>query len=340
MAVRITLDNFTPATVPADGWIVGYRILGSGSPYTIVGPFVALPIEIDTAHPGGTLYEGYITRDCGALTSTQYFWQTPCDCTNAGVGYTISVSGTQCQKEETTAATVTNSGYCYAASTNTVYSTFGSRIYNPGFDSTTINLDPITADPFVFADLTLAGQWNNAASSASVGPLNREGVWIDSDCNGVPNALGFGVQTTIGYNYNNGLLVNKTIFVGVAGDNQFKVVVNGTLIVDSGAAGDKQFKLWHIIPITVIPGANFINVIGTGDGSVNDTIGMVVYDNTAAEIAAATTDLDLNIAFASSVARGTTIDVATCPATYSLDTSGGSGNYICRRTLFGICNAA
>lgn len=340
MAVRITLDNFTPATVPADGWIVGYRILGSGSPYTIVGPFVALPIEIDTVDAAGTLYEGYITRDCGALTSTQFFWQTPCDCTNAGVGYVISPSGVQCQKEETTAATITNSGYCYAASTNTVYSSFGSRIYNPGFDDTTLNLNPLTADPFVFADLTLAGQWNNPTSSASIGPLNREAVWIDSDCNGVPNALGFGVQTTISCSYNNGLLVNKTIFVGVAGDNQFKVIVNGNLIVDSGAVGDKQFKLWHIIPITVVPGTNFINVVGTGDGSVNDCIGMVVYDNTAAEIAAATTDLDLTIVFASSAARGTTIDVATCPVGYSLDTSGGSGNYICRRTLFGICNAA
>lgn len=338
MANTITLDNFTPADVPADGWKVGYKILGSGDPYTEAGPFMSAPIIIDTSDPGGTLYEGYIIRDCGDLESIQYFWQTPCDCTNAGEGYVVSPSGDRCELNETTAPTITSSGYCFAASQNAVYGEFESRIYNPGFSTATLNLNPVTADAFVYADLMLAGQWANPGLSISTGPLNREGVWIDTDCNGTKDPLGAGVQTTIGHLFNN-TGATRTIFVGVGADNQFQVVVNGTQVADSGTVGDKQFKIWHIIPITVVPGPNYINVIGTGDGSVNDAIGMVVYDNTAAEIASAGSDLALNIAFASHSLRGTSLDVATCPSGWSLDTSGGQGNYICRRTTYGICNA-
>lgn len=346
MAVRITLDNFTPATVPVNGWTVGYRILGSVTPYTVVGPFMSLPINIDTTDPGGTLYEGYIVRNCGTISSAQFFVQTPCDCTNAGVGYVISPGGLQCELNETTPPTITNSGYCLATSQNGAYTNYCSRIYTNAFVDATLAIDPFTivplgggADPGIFQQLTLANQWVNGGASSTIGPLNREGVWIDSDCNGTKDALGAGVQTTIAYAYNNPG-APKTIYVGVGADNQFQVVVNGTTVATFGTGGDYQFKVWHIIPISVVTGVNYINVIGTGDGSVNDAIGMVVYDNTAAEIAAATSDLDLNIPFASHSLRGTSFDVATCPVGYSLDTSGGQGNYICRRTTYGICNAA
>jgi len=338
MSNTLTLSAPTPAGVPVDGWMVGYKILGSPGAYTIVGPFVVMPININTLDPGGTLYEGYIQRDCGVLTSTNFFWQTPCNCVNTGVSYVVSPSGNQCQLNETVAATITNSGYCLATSQANVYSSFESRVYNPGFLTATLNLAPATPNALVYSDLTLAGQWANLGLSSVIGPLNREGVWIDSDCNGSKNALGVGVETTIGYVFNN-IGVARTIFVGVGADNQFQVVVNGTQVADSGILGDLQFKIWHIIPIDVVPGPNYINVIGTGDGSVNDAIGMVIYDNTAAQISAAGNDLDLNIPFASHSLRGTTFDVATCPGTYSLDTSGGSGTYICRRTTYGICNA-
>ena len=346
MAVRITLDNFTPATVPVNGWTVGYKILGSGGPYTVVGPFMSLPITIDTTDPGGTLYEGYIVRNCGSETSSQFFVQTPCDCTNAGVGYVVSPDGLQCELNETTPPTITNSGYCLATSQNGAYSNYCSRIYTSSFTNLTLQIDPYTILPLgggsnagIFQQLITSGQWANDTASSTLGPLNREGVWIDSDCDGDKDPLGVGVQTTIAYSYNN-VGAPKTIYVGIGADNQFQLVVNGNIIATFGTGGDYQFKVWHIIPINVITGPNLINVIATGDGSVNDAVGMVVYDNTAAEIAAAASDLDLNIPFASHSLRGTSFDVATCPSGYSLDTSGGQGNYICRRTTYGICNAA
>lgn len=345
MGVRITIDNIVPAAVPTDGWTVGYRILGSLGPYTVISGFMALPIEIDTLDPDGTLYEGYIIRDCGAEESTQFFWETPCDCANTGVGYTVTAGGDQCELIEEQEPTITSSGYCLATSQNAVYSSYCSRIYTPSFTDLTMQIDPFTivpfgagTDPGIFQQLNLVNQWENSGASSTLGPLNREGVWIDSDCDGDKDPLGVGVQTTIAYSYNN-VGAPKTIYVGVGADNQFQVVVNGNIIATFGTGGDYQFKVWHIIPINVVTGPNLINVIATGDGSVNDAVGMVVYDNTAAEIAAAASDLDLNIPFASHSLRGTSFDVATCPVGWSLDTSGGVGNYVCRRTTYGICNA-
>lgn len=335
MAYNLVLSAPTPGTVPADGWKVGYKILGSGGAYTTAGPFMSMPITITTGDPIGTLYEGYIKRDCGSLESIDYFWQTPCNC--VGTGYAESPGGKSCEKHETTAATVTNSGYCLATSQEGAYSQYGARIYTSSF----IDADVITVFPGAgpsFYGTSTDPYFANGASLATEGPLNREGVWIDSDCDGDKDSLGSGVQTTVGYIYNNPG-APKTIYVGIGGDNQFALVVNGTTIVTSPLGGDLQFKIWHIFPVDVVTGPNYINGIGTGDGSVNDSIGMVVYDETdPAVIQSATNDSEVTIAFASHSLRGTSFDVATCPSDYSLDTSGGSGNYICRKTTYKNCN--
>lgn len=337
MAYQFTLSGIVPAPAPADGWKVGYRILGSGSPYTLAGPFMSQPITIPVADPVGTLYEGYITRDCGTLESTQFFWQTPCNC--VGAGYVVAPSGTQCQNVQTQPPTVTNPGYCLAISQDGAYCNDGARIYNPGFTATTLNMAFGSSDPAIAAELLATPLWRNPTANLTDGPLNREGVWIDSDCDGTRDALANGTQTTIAYVFNNVAGVSRTIHVGVGADNRFQLIVNGTQIVDTGAAGNRQFKVWHLMPITVVPGANYINVVATGDGSVNDAMGLMVYDNTQAQIIAAVDETTLTIPFRSSSLRGTTYSVATCPSGWSLDTSSGNpATWQCVQTTYKSCN--
>lgn len=333
MAYNLVLSLPTPADVPADGWMVGYKPLGDPGAYTVAGPFMSMPITIDTGEPVGTLFEGYITRDCGITESTQFFWQTPCNC--VGAGYALAPSGSECQATDTVAPTVTNSGYCLAPSRNTVYTQYKSRIYNPGFVAADLNSFVDTAN--VFASMTTAVQWANIAGNLTDGPLNREGVWVDNDCNGSVDTDA--VTATIACTYNNATTSDKTIHIGVGADNSFILSVNGTEIVDSGIGGDLQFKMWHILPVTVVPGVNYINVVSTNGGGPQ-SVGLVIYDNTAAQIAAAATDAVLTIPFATHMLIGTTFDVATCPANYSLDVSGGAGNYTCTRTQYKACNTA
>lgn len=336
--VRITLDNINPGVIPTEGWKVRYRIKGSSNPFTIAGPFMAMPIIIDTLDPGGTLYEGYISRDCGALESNELYWETPCVCPDT---FLIAPDGTSCRKTDNIPPTVTNSGYCLAASTNSAYSNFETRVYNPGFTNATIMLPPASVNPLIFGRSTTIGQWANPAASSVLGPLNREGVWIDSNCDGAKNSLSPGVETTVAFTYNN-IGPTRTVYVGVAADNSFRVIVNGVEVANTGPTISSQipFKIWHVIPITIRTGVNYINAIGRGSGTVEDSLGMVVYDNTAAQILAATNDNQLSILFRTSSLRGHSFDVATCPENYSLDTSGGTGNYICTRVLTSICNPA
>lgn len=339
--VTITLNNLIPNTAPANGWIVKYRIKGSTGAYiTPVGsPYSTFPIIFSTTDPAGTLYEGTIETDCGGgSTGAIYNWSTPCNCTDST--YSPSPDGSQCEKTVSIAATVTNSGYCLTSNGvgNGAYTNYGSRIYNPGFSFTTIFLSPGSSDPYIYGNMPSFSQWSNTGDLTNVGPMNREAVWIDSDCNGTKDSLMAGVKTTIATQFNN-TGGTRTIFVGIGGDNQFKLVVNGTTIIDTGSTvSTLQFKIWHIIPVTIVPGINYINAVATGDGTVNDAIAMVIYDNTAAQIYMATDDSQLNILFKSSSLNGTTYDVATCPSGYSLDTSGGSGSYLCKQVLTEACN--
>jgi hypothetical protein len=336
--VQVTLSDILPNTVPADGWKVEYRIKGSGVPYTTIGPYTAQPIQFQTTDPGGTLYEGNVWSDCGDLESTKYPWVTICGCPD---GYAIAPDAISCQKVESIPATVTNPGYCLAPSTNGAYGNYGARAYNPGFNNATLDLPPGSSGGFIFGSSTTVGQWSNPTLSPTVGPLNREGVWIDSDCNGVKDALAGGVSTTLAFTYNN-IGIARQIYVGVGADNQFRLVVNGTEICETTVGGsDIPFKIWHIIPVNLVVGLNYFNIVAVGDGSTNDAMGLVVYNHTdPAVILAATDDSQLNILFASHTLRGGTYDVATCPDGYSLDTSGGSGNFVCTRKLVAICNGA
>lgn len=337
--VKITLKDILPVTVPDGGWVVGYRVKGTTGAYlTPVGsPFLSVPIEFTTTDAAGTLYEGFIQNDCGYSKSVTLNWVTPCLCTDNT--YTPTVDGSQCSKTTTIGATVSNSGYCLAKATNAAYSNFGSRIYNMGFSLNTILLAQGTPDTYIYGSMNNNPQWANPAVNTIAGPMNREGIWVDSDCDGNKDSLTSGVKTTISAMYNN-LGGSRTIYLGVGADNQFKIVVNGVVIVDTLSSNSvNQFKIWHIIPIDIVPGVNYFNVIATGDGTINDAMAMVLYDNTPAQIYASTSDSQLSILFKSSALIGTTFDVATCPSGYSLDSSGGSGSYVCTKVETKICNS-
>jgi hypothetical protein len=202
-------------------------------------------------------------------------------------------------------------------------------------DSSHVTLvDYITSTP---VDITSVGSGSNHKLMPWSGPMNRAGVWIDSDCNGSKDPLTTGQQLTLAYNYNN-TGGDRTIYVGIGADNQFTLKVNGNVVANTTQPlNTLNFNIWHIFPVTIIQGWNYFNAVAIGDGSVNDSIGMTVYDNTPSQLVAATSDSGLNILFSSQSLISQHIDVASCPSGYNLDTSGGQGNYHCIRTLTTDC---
>lgn len=344
--VEVTISALTPSTPPTDGWKIRYRIKGTTGAYTVpVGsPFSSLPIVFDTTDAAGTLYEVQVARDCGTLESIWFTLNTPCDCTNAGVGFSEDISEGDCKKIVTTSPTITRSDYCLAKSSHLTYSRYGSRIYKTGFIADTLFIPFGNPDTYIYGQMSISPQWANPSLSYTAGPQNRDSVWIDSDCDGNVDALSVGEKVTMAFMYNN-TGASRTIYIGVAADNEFKLVVNGSIIVNTvdyslHSGSGLQYNIWHIIPVSIKSGINYFNCVGTGDGSNVDSMSMVGYDNTAAQIKAATSDSQLSIIFRSSSLRGTSYDIATCASNYSLDTSAGQGNYICTRTLTDICNKA
>lgn len=336
---------------------------------------------------------------------------TACNCAS---GYTFD--GTDCVKTITMAPDITFTNYCLAPSFLAEYSQYFSRIYKEGFSSSSISQYTAPVSD-VFAEMNVAPQWRSISNAT--GPMNRAGVWIDSDCNGTKDALGGTVSgitiENAGTAYTNGTYFNvplkfigpylysgatadvfvendivasvtlvnggrsyavndqltidpgaiggtggglvikvtnviyqkatiafaydnpdaeRTVYVGIGADNQFELKVNGESIAKTLVTNVQQnFKIWHIFPVTLRKGSNYFNAVAIGDGSVNDAIGMTIYDDTKENLASSTSDSDLHIMFTSSSLVGQHIDVATCQAGWTLDTSGGQGNYLCKKIV-------
>lgn len=262
------------------------------------------------------------------MSAVKYFYILGCNCQN---GYTENAIGL-CEKTDIQPAIITNFNYCVAPSKLTNYTNFKTRIYKTGFSNGSLTVDT-TAD--AYAEMTVAGQWRS--TSANDGPMNRAGVWIDSDCDGIKNNLVVDQQVTLAYTYvNNG--PQRQIYIGVGSDNRFVLNVNNVQIATTlSPSSTLNFNIWHIFPVTLLTGTNYFNIVGTGDGSTNDSLAMTIYDNTATELQAATSDSQLRILFTSSQLIGNHIDVATCPPTYNLDTTDGAGAYKCVKTLISNC---
>lgn len=250
-------------------------------------------------------------------------------------GYTLSEDGTYCYKEETTAPTIDTSGICVAVSTLTGYGGNGMRIF-----ATTSDYTNHLSGTFSTNNIALwAG--SPAGSIAGTPPsfVNREGVWVDTNCDGTKDALASG--KVLQFSINIVVAVAKTVYIVMAGDNTFRVDLNGTTVADcdgtniagGGINPTDNFTFSYAFPVNLIIGNNLFTFRGVGDGSVNDALAVAVFDNTFTQMQAAVVEGDLTYLFRTSDYIGTTIDIATCPTGWQLDTSGGSGSYVCRRTL-------
>lgn len=303
------------------GYTIEYRDSTSGvwiTPSTSPNPtyFTYYDLVLDT----GTTYYIRISSqgvNCTKLYSLYTLTTTSGSC--CPVGYTLSPDESYCYQIQSTSPTIIQSNICLASSSLiSQYSSTGTKLYNSGYD---INLVGS------YTLLTTSPQWKEIVGGI-VGPMNREAVWVDTDCNGTKDPLTAGQTLIITIPITTS--VAKTVYVGMGGDNTFHLDVNGTAVVDrpSGYGGD-NFNYWHLFPVDIVSGTSYFTFKWIGDGSTNDAAAAVVYDNTQTELSAATNDSQLNILFDTSSYIGTHIDIATCPATYLLDTTGGAGSYDC-----------
>lgn len=174
----------------------------------------------------------------------------------------------------------------------------GSLIYDAGYSTGLIgNLSRISPGNSF---------WINGAPNNVEGPYNRSGIngieqpssffaQLDSDVEktvyiGVSFYRGLGVFFPPASLYLNNQLVWEVLTISAAqavGTN-----VN-TILGTSFSYNEIMESLWHIVPVTLKKGRNIIQ------GDFLQGMGLEVYDNTAADIAAATSYSQLNLLYSS-----------------------------------------
>jgi hypothetical protein len=239
------------------------------------------------------------------------------------VNYELSEDETYCFFEDIVEATPPTSSENSVAVSLNRYSVCGSWIYTSfNVDGTGPATQISTANAF----------WVNGPGNCVTlgnttdGPLNRSGLWSAS-------ALS---EQTIGFAICVDLPETKTYYIGVGADNLAMIRIDGETILNQDpdamdaqygtVVSEAPFRVWAIYPVEIISGSHVIELLGHNTtGSQNPaTLGAEIYDNTPAEIAAATDYTGLNLIFSTKDYVGQPIQIGTdgigysCPEGYSL----------------------
>lgn len=285
-------------------------------------------------------------------------------------GAVLNEDQTLCIVEETTAPTVSGTTISACPQFRDEYSAYGALVYQGGYGPGGVGASGDVLNG-IFTDLasgdvvqlTTPNVWqSDNATGNNNGPANRAGIWVCPYTS--PNTLGFVVPINVPS--------TKTYYIAVAADNDFRIDVNNVTVVDSSLVstqywndGGAKFRFWHIYPVALTAGVQFISISGIDTG-IQGMLAAEIYDNTFLELQAAALDptflsnpgtyplssnhySNLNLIFSTRCARSGatfTIGNATCPDnTWSLDTTGGApltppcqginsntAQWICRRT--------
>ena len=259
-------------------------------------------------------YNGTYTDPCDIAPSCLY------NCANCiGTGW-IPYNATSCYQVVTSAATAPVSSIPLIRRGAVEYSQFGTQFYDEGFS--------IGGTGTILQTSLTAPLWYNSPNNTVNGPMNRCAIWYSAYT--ITNTwLGFSTCLS-------GISTTNTYYVGIAADNEFKLVLDGVTILNTtlGSMGAvNKFKYWHVYPVTIPSGNHTLELYGLDYGVIAG-FGMEIYDNTLSELTGATTLNDLNVIFSSS--GYTTADIVqtiggeylssgyTCPSGFVYSTCSGN----------------
>jgi len=260
----------------------------------------------------------YIVR---ALSGTcesmaQEYFEYPCQ-TNCPNGYTLSPDGTYCYQIDTVAATPPSGSLDTLIAKSAIqYSTCGTYIYASGYnvDGTGTSTQIPLTNPFWFN-----GVGSCADGNTNDGAMNRCAVWTTSTTD----------NQDIGFSVCLNLTEEATYYIGIGADNYGIIKIDGTTIIQQSesALNTKYsvtgacFKVWMIFPVHLTAGIHYIELYGHNVSSAA-AVGMEIYNNTSAEIIAATDYTDLNLIFSTKDEVGNPAYLGTngyvCPNGYSV----------------------
>ena len=178
--------------------------------------------------------------------------------------------------------------------------------------------------------------WKN--NLLSQGPVNRHAIWANDGIGGsdFPENIWIGFSRCI-----NIASQGREYYVGLAGDNNFRLRLNGETILNTKQTGGSlngtqaTFFYWHIYPIYIPAGNNTLELTGWNTG-LDGALACVIYNDMPSQLINATSNSDLTILFDSKTV--TTIDIVetdagvyqskgyTCPSGYNTYSPCGGNN--------------
>jgi hypothetical protein len=242
-------------------------------------------------------YKGGIQSISGCTTPTTTTTTTcPPNCAGCGEEYS-AYSETQCYTLLTESPTPPSVTLPLVPVTFTSYSTSGTFVYDAGYSVS--GFTNISGGDFsILPNVTL---WKNIFGNTIDGPLNRCAVWTSAGPSSQP------INTWVGFSQCIDIEETKTYYIGIGADNDFRLVIDGTTIVNTRlsntywylSGGNRPFNRWNVYPITLNSGNHIVELYGWNLGSYG-SVGCEIYDNTLSELQSATLYSDLNVLFTSS----------------------------------------
>lgn len=181
-------------------------------------------------------------------------------------GYTLQ--GNKCVRTEVADPIENNQTINLTRTPYHVYGSLGTRVYsapNPLSTFTLLDID----NTFWRASVptqTQAAQLNN-------GPVNRLSVWGDVGGLGLNNYNNAGadllpINEWIGFNVCINIQNSKTYHVCVAADNNYRIVLDGTIILQGTGTSSNttSFDYLHIYPIDIPAGNHTLTILGFNAG--------------------------------------------------------------------------
>ena len=280
---------------------------------------------------GNTTIKAYSTfvaaAVCNAPTAVSAVINTTsCTCPT---GFTLNTSQTSCTKETTLAAS--GSGQTFTAAkgaTDPSYCYKGLRIYNVN----DYNLKGNTISGGYAHSSNTGSFWSNPTSNQTAGRLNAISVWKSND----PNYVG-----TLTFCATFNVPADKTYYVGISGDNYVSFQLDGITKIDhtnyvGSTAIPNPFNVWHVYPVVLTAGTHQI-LLSCNNYGFKGGFAAEIYDNTVAQLAAATSVSSLTRIFSTENylpggpnAGGGFCSNYSCPTGYTLDLTNPSSP-ICRK---------
>ncbi|MBV7533767.1 hypothetical protein [Chitinophaga sp. sic0106] len=242
-------------------------------------------------------------------------------------GYTLSADEKHCNKTGTATAVAPATPYKTVGVSNDQFWSNYAYLYSLG-----------TYTPTGGGSASYIGYmdnfWTNVNATATDGPMNRCGLWVDNNNDGNADVV---TGKWMGFVATLDVPADETVFVGISAGAAARIFLtnaDGTNQTVVSYSSSTLYREWRIFEVQLRAGKNLVQMEGYNGVSTPMLFAAEIYRNTASDFYTLT-GAEMNVVWSSVNFRGQNFQTGeggySCPAGYALDYNNGSP--VCRQIL-------